>query len=180
MTLYTIQHMAVYEHLKKHGTFVANPEYILFEDFRKGYKWMMSQVKIKYPKWVCEHPIWVWTERPDLRKWVREVDDVAPHVKEMVLIEFNVPDQDVLLSNFDLWHFVLNGHEIPYKGVKAKTMEESWERIFLTTPEQLAPVIEEIGDISYKVQGLVEKIDMSQIVSIKPFKTKVRALKYKS
>ena len=56
------------------------------------------------------YPIWFWhqyknskSKRPDLRE-----SGLLSKGTKGVLIEFEKPETEILLSDFNLWHFVLN------------------------------------------------------------------------
>lgn len=105
-----MQPYEVYQQLKSQGYFFSDPNksrLLEYEEFDKAYQWMIEQMKLKIgmpPKGV-KTPIWAWYKRnykhkrPDFR-WVRDFDDE-------VCIEFEIPDDEVLLSDFMAWHFVL-------------------------------------------------------------------------
>ncbi len=59
-------------------------------------------------------PLWAWQQcnnaanaRPDLRS-----SGYLPRGTQGVRIEFEIDKGDVVLSDFELWHFVMNGHYI--------------------------------------------------------------------
>lgn len=75
-------------------------------EFRDAYAWMRSQmlqVGIEQPSEVCT-PWWCWIQfgggygKPT-------TEGSGP---DCVLLELRIPIDEVLLSDFDLWHFVLN------------------------------------------------------------------------
>lgn len=130
MTLWTIQPISVFEELKKEGVFRCNPslaENIVDEfNFKDSYDWLISEMENyigKKPIGVS-YPIWAWHTRnwkhrkPDLRE--------AGYEKRgnlCVLLEIEKPDKEVLLSDFDAWHFVLNNW---YLGDSRN--EEEWNK----------------------------------------------------
>ena len=70
-------------------------------------------------------------KRPDMRHHGRSSDKGVP----IVLLTIDVPEDQVLLSDFDCWHVVLNDGELifPYdeNAVYSKEeRQESWENIF--------------------------------------------------
>ena len=100
---------------------------------------MAEQMKkrIGNPPDGVELPVWAWYQwegmwkRPDMRHHGRVSDKGVASV----LLILEVPDDKVLLSDFDYWHVVLNDGELilPYDENVVYSKEErqkSWENIF--------------------------------------------------
>lgn len=103
-------------------------------------------LRVGDPPFGVRHPLWAWLQcdgvrkkRPDLRR--------SGHLsagERGVLIEFNVAEEQVLLSDFDLWHYVLNRWYLPQTPSELRDelgdalrdvatphqREASWQRIF--------------------------------------------------
>ena len=132
MRLWTIQPIEVWKELNKKGYFICDPikaEYISDKEwnFKEAYDWLVGQMENrvgKRPKGVS-YPIWAWHTRdwqhkkPDLR-------NVGLNTKgqKSVCIEVEVPDNQVVLTDYDIWHFVLNGWYFDNS-----TCEEEWEKL---------------------------------------------------
>ena len=158
MKVWTVQLLFVYEQLKEGKSFRADFQKSPFEDmeeFHNAYRWMTEQMKkrIGPPPVGVEYPIWAWHTRgwkhkkPDLRS-----SDMRHFTKPHVCIELEIPDEEILLSDFDAWHFVLNDFcysqchsleeyeqlEKQYESLsdaeKKKARMESWNKIFDVTP----------------------------------------------
>ena len=110
MTLWTIQSPEAVRLLEKNGTLVSSNK-MVFAPFRSSYKWMASQMRerIGDPLNKSTPPLWAWhtywddSPRPDLRR--------TGHLsrgERAARIEFTVAPSNVLLSDFMLWHYVLN------------------------------------------------------------------------
>lgn len=111
MTLWTIHNMDWYDALLKHGIIHGNKKYIdnnwNFSLF--GYEWMIKKMEKrigKRPFPDC-YPIWAWYQysgskkrKPDLRRI-----GLLPTRTKGVRLEINKREEDVLLSDFMLWHF---------------------------------------------------------------------------
>lgn len=110
MRLWTMQPVEVYDILLKDGVFRCDPAKIPEPSFTDSYGWLMDQLdkKDKKPENV-QLPIWAWfrfdkmEKKPDLRH-----SCYGTRGDKMVCIEIEIPDEKVLLSDFDLWHFPLN------------------------------------------------------------------------
>ncbi|MCR4712913.1 MAG: DUF3841 domain-containing protein [Treponemataceae bacterium] len=127
MLLYTIQPVELYEKLLAEKTLVNTGNF--FDDFTRetfvrSYDWMVCQIiarGIEKPE-NAKYPFWAWYKysvekaKPDLRHAGH-----APRGTECVCLELVLPDNSVLLSNFDLWHFVLNNRPI--------FLEENWDQL---------------------------------------------------
>lgn len=161
MILWTIQPLSVWQELNKKGYFICNPkkaenlnesEYYSFKD---AYDWLNTQMELrvgKRPNGV-QYPVWAWYRRdwkhkkPDLREAA-----YGKRGEKAVCLEIEIPDNQVLLSDYDYWHFVLNNwfldnstSEEEYDKMhdwfdslpiekKEKIKLESWNRIFDITP----------------------------------------------
>lgn len=110
MILWTVQPVEVYEKILETGRYVCDGRKT-DKFFRERYRWLCEEMKNKIgkpPKNVT-FPVWAWHTRnfkrkkPDLRcaEYGRKGD-------KMVCLEIEVPDNEVLLTDFDAWHFVLN------------------------------------------------------------------------
>lgn len=154
MILWTMQPKEVVEILESTGEFTCDPD-LADRDFRRSYKWLVHQMDLKgieHP-YGLKFPIWAWHtldwkhEKPDL-----DEEMYGTPGEEMVCIEFEIDDKDVLLSDFDAWHYVLNNSffdsshneeewELQHKWfdslapkLRDRVMKESWQSIFDVTP----------------------------------------------
>jgi hypothetical protein len=155
---YTIQSIEGWKEAQKVGHLVGYPDYV-WDDFSDPYQWMMRQMEKRIPSYGGEYPIWVWTERQDLRR----AGYFEPGISG-VQLELNIPDEKVLLSDFNAWHFVLNNDSLLIDDEENISKEESWERIF--DFDFLANQLE-WGDID--PQGVTGKVFLSDIKLIMEF-----------
>ncbi len=129
MKLWTIQPLEVWEELNKKGYFICDPQksYCLKDSlsFKNAYDWLSREMEYRIghrPKGVI-YPIWAWHTRdwqhkkPDLRNI-----GLGDKGVKSVCIEIEIPDNQVVLTDFDSWHYVLN--EWYYDG---STCEKEWE-----------------------------------------------------
>ena len=170
MRLWTCQPWSVVEKVVKDGSFVCNPKkstYINDKIFREAYEWLIQQMikKIGKSDYHAVYPIWAWYfvsgEIPDFTKW-----DYLGNSETDVWIELEIPEDRVVLTDYSMWHCVLN-RSINYKANyinnisdeewKRRTMEEdnyyyslsrekrerymkdSWERIFYKPGDTFVP-----------------------------------------
>jgi len=140
MILWTIQHEHAYGKMEKTGVLRADKNYIFSEFFEKSYLWMSNQMEKRIghaPEGVI-FPVWAWYQwegkrkRPDMRIHGRNWGEKGTPI---VLLTIDVPEDCVLLSDFDYWHCVLNDGDIifPYDETAVYSEAEkrrSWENIF--------------------------------------------------
>ena len=113
MIIWTQQPFKVYRKIITDGFYYCNPKLIPIlqedENFKRAYSWMIKEMhrRIGYPRQQNSYPIWGWYrshdfkhQRPDFR-W-------SKNYKNDVCIELDIPENQVLLSDFESWHFVLN------------------------------------------------------------------------
>jgi len=131
MKLWTIQPFTLYEKLMQTGTLQCDPENVdfwgfEFDNFRSAYDWIVEQMKIRIgqPPEGVQYPFWAWAlvdgknRKPDLRRTI-----FNNYIGEYVLIELEIPESDILLSDEENWYYVLNNwylHDVNCE-------EEDWE-----------------------------------------------------
>jgi len=144
--LWTIQDEKGWNELQNKGVLIPEEKYILPE-WKEGYSWLKSQMitRIGSPEHACQFPIWAWFQycdankrRPDLRR--------SGHIPKGEIgyrIEIEKEENEILLSDFVLWHwplcykdYIASSEEEDVKNEKEGiifTYEErckSWEKIF--------------------------------------------------
>lgn len=116
MKLWTLQPYDAVETLTAGEAYQCIPELATFYDdsaFVASYDWLSAHMSksISNPNNI-RWPIWAWARnygeavKPDRRRSMFNNYD-----SEDVILELAVPDELVLLSDFDDWHYVLNGCE---------------------------------------------------------------------
>lgn len=191
MRIWTIQPLNIYEQLKNGEAYRCEFEKSQLrdsEEFHKAYKWMADQMKkrISLPPAGAKYPIWAWHTRdwqhkkPDLRS-----SDMRHFTEPYVCIELEVPENEVLLSDFDAWHFVLNdfpciechseeefdqiydNYSAMNQEEQEKVKTESWDRIFDITP------MEDEWNINGKyIQASFWELKPEYVVSVRHIKKK--------
>ncbi len=116
MKLWTIQTEKAWRSLNKRG-YLRCRRSDANRDFLPAYEWMISQMSahIGRPANGISVPLWAWYQyntekhrRPDLRRSAHLARGTRGY-----RIEFTIPPDQVLLSDFDLWHYVLNYWYLP-------------------------------------------------------------------
>lgn len=147
MTLWTIQTKEFWDKAQKIGVLKTDRRYAIRE-FRKPYEWMRQQM-IKRIGPSSNGILWAWNRyidgdhrRPDLRRKGHLLSGA-----EGVLIEFEISENSVLLSDFENWHFPLNNwylgkdpvvereigvikNKADYPEEIQDIIDESWQKIF--------------------------------------------------
>lgn len=158
MILWTIQPVETVDILARDGIYTCNTSLSEnYSDFKEAYLWLVNEMDkrhIPHPQNI-ELPLWAWHTRdwehkePDFR----EPGLGIPGIR-YACIEFEIPDEYVLLSDYNNWHYVLNKswfddsrnedefdelHEwfdsLDEATRYSKTVD-SWQKIFDVKPEK--------------------------------------------
>ncbi len=190
MILWSIRKLSELQQLQTNGFLITDPKRIE-PCYLKAYNWISDQLEKKVPKprAACHYPIWAWqcwdsgrSCRPDLRvRWGKRGE-------QMVLISFKIPNKLVLLSDFQLWHFVLNHlflainqeqedcisaldlrKDKASKVILEKKIIDSWQHIFNWQDIDK----DYFGDgLGTSIQAVCWEIQMDWIKSVVLFKSK--------
>lgn len=158
MRLWTIQGIEIYEQLQRDGVaYCTKPAWSDDEKFMKAYLWMADEMRQRIgepPIKEIKYPMWAWYQHISAKskKPPRSYLDIQEGVSAYMEIE--IPDNEVLLSDFCNWHNVLNQYPLTnWKRIDKKTdllekeagksldfddypleiqkeIEKSWEAIF--------------------------------------------------
>jgi hypothetical protein len=118
MILYTFQEEFKWLELQETGILKADESIICLEDFQPSYAWLESKMHelLPKPEIECKHAVWAWFRYNNKKK---------PRLKGQIekgkigyLIQFEIDDNLVLLSDFDKWHLILNHTEEDLKNKK--------------------------------------------------------------
>ncbi|MCR4781520.1 MAG: DUF3841 domain-containing protein [Lachnospiraceae bacterium] len=155
MILWTIQSEEVYRIIEETGVYHCNPSKSMFSFMEKQYRWLSEQMrkKIGEPPRGVVFPVWAWykwenlRKKPDLRheRWANGFEG-----ERFACMEIDVPDENVVLSDFDNWSIILLDDLISKTEEESKLLEEeynslsekykwdmkskNWEQVFDLTP----------------------------------------------
>lgn len=130
MILWTIQTEDAWSELQDRGVLRATRQQSE-KDFLLAYQWMIEQMERRLAPRVQRNqfPVWAWRQwenevraKPDLRS-----SGHIPKGERGVRIEFEIPDDLVLLSDFHLWHYVLNYWYLPHSESEGEEFEAELE-----------------------------------------------------
>lgn len=120
MKVYTIQTVDFYNELLQNGVVYCTRESHWCQDCRVQYDWMANQMRKRigeppFPE--IKYPVWVWLQYNSRKDPVPPMSpkDIHPEENEAVMLELEVPDDEVLLSDLDLWILPLNSWSISGK-----------------------------------------------------------------
>ena len=192
MILWTMQPLQIYEMIQRMGVYRCDParSSMMRMEFTEQYDWLVAKMteRIGPPPEGVKYPVWAWYKqngkrhKPDLRseRWGYGGDG-----EPYTCLEIGVPDDQVVLSDFDSWHVPLNNwllsdtkeedaaQESYYKSlteVQQKAYREwNWERIFDVTPFENDWIRQ--GDW---VQATFWELKKEQIRAVRFFKTAKR------
>lgn len=129
MILWTVQHAVAGERLYQYGILRGDGRRV-DPYFRHAFHWIADEMRRRLPPSHAKFPIWGWYRwqgearaRPDLR--------TSGHLAKGtpgICIEFEVPDNRVLLSDFDAWHCVLNGSFLSLSEEEDNAFDEELEK----------------------------------------------------
>lgn len=100
------------------GRLVGDRSRICFEDFEPAYEWMSEKMleRLKSPPTGVEAwPVWAWYQKTDTGRV--DPNDEEYSGQDLWVITFEADRDQVVLSRFGDWHFVLNGWYLPDQSV---------------------------------------------------------------
>ena len=131
MTLWTIQPIGVYENLIETGRYICDINKSGMSDLRCAYDWLVEQMisKIGAPPEGVKYPVWAWYKdgekyKPDLRQARFAYGKKG---EKFACIEIEIPDDMVVLSDFDDWHMILNDDLISFTEVECDQLQEEYD-----------------------------------------------------
>ena len=156
MKLWSIQPKSVMDIVMETGKFRCNPDKSSFSDddfFKKAYGWIANEMHKRISGYEdVLFPVWAWHTTNGIHSIPNlNVQGLGETGKEYVCIEIEVPDSEVILSDFDKWNLVLMdtwiddsktdmAWEINHAwfdslsdGEQERIKKESWQKIFNTS-----------------------------------------------
>jgi len=111
MRLFSVQPKEVYDEIIKKGSYICDPSKCLnLRDwgFQKPYEWMIEIMNSYLKNEDHIHlPVWAWY-KIDGKNELPNFNFSIISSSDGYLLELEIPNEDVLLSDFDIWHFPLN------------------------------------------------------------------------
>ena len=191
MILWTSQEEAVYNELLKTGVYRCDLNLSSMKDCREKYDWLVRQMKqrIGPPPDKVTYPVWAWYQqqgkhrKPDLR---RERWEVGCDGERFACLEIEIPDREVLLSDFDAWCMLLSDFlisdteeedrclEAQYEALspseKRRMKEKNWERVF-----DLSPLNNGWARRGYEIQATFWELRLEQVRDVRFFRAAAKS-----
>lgn len=181
MTLQIVMSSEARNALHKNGRISGCRDRIHFKDWVGPYEWIAAQMieKVGSPEGSEAWPLWAWYKKPDCEDEVEEDD--------LWLLTFVADNDQVVLSDFETWHYALNGWYLPdlasedeglaegeafdedlegagidwfqrpYPAPYWDRVQASWQRIF------------DIGEKVDAVQATFWELGLEQIIAERPY-----------
>ena len=154
MRLWTSQTVEFYNELMEKGIAYCTrvSEFAQENDF--AYHWIAEQTRKRIgepPMPGIKLPVWAWYQFDSKKKRKPPLSNVVknnPEGKE-ISIEFEAPDELVLLSDFQLWHYPLNGWDLCVDKRAAKRIDEYSHTDFKEKPEEIQKLIVDSWDLIF-------------------------------
>ena len=112
MILWTVQPEEVYNNIIQTGVYRCDFSRSGMKDWKMQYDWLVTQMikRIGEKPSGTDYPVWAWfkwrgrRKRPDLRseRWLNGWKG-----ERFVCMEIDIPEQQVLLSDYDAWSIIL-------------------------------------------------------------------------
>lgn len=140
MRIWTTQSLSLWHQLQKLGVAYASTAKSLGSgDYKEAYEWMAAQMVQRVgppPLPEVKFPLWGWQQVGSYKKeYHGSLSDCDEKGKEYVFITADIPDDQILLSDFYWWHAVLNHTYADMLKHKNEPDEEaaiirSWDNVF--------------------------------------------------
>lgn len=174
-----------WQKLQRDGRLFCDPE-LIYADFQTAYDWMRKQMAKRLPDYQGHYPWWAWVQweagrpRPDLR--ARRLHGGFEPGSQCVRLELDVPEREVLCSDFGEWHIVLNDgynslneaesdawYQLPPEQQTREAQEASWERIFDLEHTGADP---EWAGESGRIQAVFEVLRLADVRRVTHFRAR--------
>ena len=136
MILWSIQPEEVFNLIQRGGVYRCDIHKSGMKDFADvQYSWLVSQMKkrIGPPPEGVSFPVWAWYQwredrkKPDLR-WERW--HCGFNGEKFYRLEIEIPDEQVLLSDFEAWHVPLNNGLFTDSDNEEEFNEEEYDELY--------------------------------------------------
>lgn len=187
MKLWMIASANLWQELKQEGQLFSDPAKSHLKLFERAYEWMRCQMAKRLPGFQGHSPWWAWAQwkvehpRPDLR--ARRLHGGFAPGSLCVRMELELPEHEVLCSDFALWHVILNDGHISLNETEAdawdrllpelqtrEVLEASWERIFDLERRGADP--KWMGSTAKEVQAVFETLRLIDVRQVTYFRAR--------
>ena len=115
MELITIQTPKAYENLITNGYLIADEKYINLKKYGAAYDWIISKMHEKNIPEAVKYPLWAWRKCGKFKCPNKNtmLGYFGAGQEQLVKIVFEKPDNEVLLTDYKLYHFLLTNAYLP-------------------------------------------------------------------
>ena len=168
MILWTIQPIEVYELIQKTGIYRCTIEKSIFNDCKEQYDWLVQEMKerIGEPPNGVSYPVWAWymwegvRKKPDLR---RERWGNGWEGDRFACMEIDIPDDRVVLSDFDVWSIILLDGLIADSEEEVERLEMEYDSLTQEDKQEYkAQNWKTVFDLNYVDNGWIHRGDSIQ------------------
>lgn len=197
--LWSLISSEAYEELLNKKVLICNDEKLVDQDLIDSYKWLIIEMnnRIINPDNI-KYPLWAWYQahnknkkKPDMR-YKEYYNSLDPN--DIYRIEFIVDRSKVLLSDFNLWHYILNQMIICDTILEEDNIENIYPDFYKIhyndKPKEIRKIISDtwikIFNLEYSknhyhnyqadqvIQGCVWNIHLDQVTKIDKFKNRFK------
>lgn len=191
MILWTCQEEAVYNELLKTGVYRCDINLSSMKDCCEKYDWLVRQMKqrIGPPPEQVTYPVWAWYQqqgkhrKPDLR---RERWEFGCDGERFACLEIEIPDREVLLSDFDAWCMILSDFLISDTEEEARRLEAQYEALSPSEKRRMKDKNRErVFDLSplnngwarrgYEIQATFWELRLEQVRDVRFFRAAAKS-----
>ena len=147
MRLWTSQRIGFYKDVIDNGIAYCDRISYWARLYDIAYKWMAEQMRLRVgepPLPQITLPVWAWYQYSSRKKNKPPLSPInKDHDGREMMMEIEVPDDEVLLSDFDLWMHPLNGWDIISDKRLRKKVEEHFFTDFTEKPKEIQQLIKD-------------------------------------
>ena len=140
MRLWTILTEAAWKSLNERGYLICDDEALCDEYFLFAYRWIMQQMQERLgpPEAAVKLPLWAWYQYSGRRKKPIARKHQLPKGQKGYRVECHLSDEQVLLSDFTLWHQVLSNWYLPINLADDEAFDQEFDAIPEDAADRLA------------------------------------------
>lgn len=134
MIVRSVHPLSIYHKLREKGYYYGDEKHV-WPEFKEPYQWMIGQMEERLPNYDgSTYPVWVWKRTVN-----RNEKALLPRGTKGVILTLEIPEEDILWSDFLSWHLILNKgpiteNEEEYNQLEAdedqQAREATWPRVF--------------------------------------------------
>lgn len=127
MRLWTIQPASFYQTLQEKGVVYCDREGYWCKENRYAYDWLVEQMRQRIgnpPLPEINYPLWAWYQYDSRKKPHPPKPPLKKGEPYSVYLEIELPDNEVVLTDFTLWINCMNGWQTKNWNTSLKLMKK--------------------------------------------------------